>query len=240
MLYLVAKRPMLSAEQWRTGRDGAHLTQVAAARALKVSQAYLSQLENGLRVSSSALARKAAKLYKLPPTVLPLPRPLAAERVLPDDLQRELAALGYPGFEHVRTNAARNPAEVVLRAVVKKDLDTRLVESLPWVLSAYPDMNWAWLRDRAKLQNAQNRLGYLVHLAAQTARTLPGREGAVQTLCRWEDDLEAARLAREGTLCRDSMPDRERSWLRTNRPPAAAHWNLLTSLTAEQLPYAAN
>ena len=46
-------------------------------------------------------------------------------------------------------------------------------------------------------------------------------------------------IAREGTLCRDSMPERERTWLRLHRPEAAAHWSLLTGLTAEQLPYAA-
>jgi hypothetical protein len=36
------------------------------------------------------------------------------------------------------------------------------------------------------------------------------------------------------------MPERERAWLRVHRPEAAAHWNLLTGLTAEQLPYAAH
>ncbi len=51
-----------------------------------------------------------------------------------------------------------NPAEVVLGAVVQRELDTRLVEALPWVLKMYTDLNWEWLRDRVKLQNAQNRL----------------------------------------------------------------------------------
>ena len=160
--------------------------------------------------------------------------------VSPDVLQRKLASLGYPGFEHVRSGAVTNPAEVVLTAVVKRDLDMRLVEALPWVLSAYPDLDWDWLRDRAKLHNAQNRLGYVLHLAEQTARTLPGRRNAVQVLSKWGSELEEARLAREGTLCRDSMPERERAWLRTHRPKAAAHWSLLTSLTADQLPYAAH
>jgi hypothetical protein len=92
------------------------------------------------------------------------------------------------------------------------------------------------------LNNAQNRLGYLVHLAEQTAHALPERQrqGAVQLLSRWEEELEQARLAREGTLCRDTMPEPERTWVRSNRPEAAAHWNLLTGLTAEQLPYAAH
>lgn len=230
----------MTAEQWRTGREEAGLTQVVAAGSLNVSQPYLSQLETGLRLASARLARKAAKLYGLPPTALPLPEPLDVQQVSPDDLQRKLASLGYPGFEHVRSKAVSNPAEVVLNAVVNRDLDTRLVEALPWVLSRYTDLNWEWLRNRAKLHNAQNRLGYLVHLAEQTARAAPERHGAVQVLSRWEKELEEARLAREGTLCRDSMPEPERAWLRSNRSEAAVHWSLLTGLTAEQLPYAAH
>lgn len=226
--------------QWRTGREKAGLTQVEAARSMNVSQPYLSQLETGLRAASARLVRKAAKLYKLPPTTLPLSEPLGVQRVSPDDLQRQFASLGYPGFEHVRFRAVSNPAEVVLSAVLKRDLDTRLVEALPWVLSTYTDLNWEWLRDRAKLHNAQNRLGYVVHLAQQTARSWPEHQSAVEVLSRWENELEEARLAREGTLCRDSMPERERNWLRPNRPREAAHWSLLTSLTVEQLPYAAH
>src|SRR5579871_1509475 len=116
----------MTAEQWRTGREDAGLTQVTAARSLDVSQPYLSQLETGLRVASAELARKAAKLYKLP-AALPLPEPLDVREVPPDELQRKLASLGYPGFEHVRSKTLRNPAEVVLSAVVKRNLDTRLV-----------------------------------------------------------------------------------------------------------------
>lgn len=225
-------------QQWKTGRANAGLTQAAAAHALGVSQPYLSQLETGLRVAGARLAAKAAKLYRLPASALPLPEGLDARKTPPDELQRRLAALGYPGFEHLRSQTVSNPAEVLLTALVQQDLDTRLTEALPWVLSTYSDLNWEWLRDRAKLQNAQNRLGYVMHLAVQTARTLPGHEAAVRVLSKWESELEEARLAGEGTLCRDSMPERERAWLRTHRPKAAAHWNLLTSLTAEQLPYA--
>jgi transcriptional regulator with XRE-family HTH domain len=229
----------MTAAQWKSGREKAGLTQVVAACSLNVSQPYLSQLETGLRVASAGLARKAAKLYELP-TALPLPEPSNVPGGAPDELQRKLASLGYPGFEHVRSSAVSNPAAVVLNAVVKPDLDTRLTEALPWVLSTYTDLNWGWLRDGAKLNNAQNRLGYLVHLAKHTAGAFPERRGAVQVLSRWEEELESARLAHEGTLCRDSMPGPERTWLRSNRPEAAAHWSLLTGLTAEQLPYAAH
>ncbi len=224
----------MTAEQWQTGREQAGLTQVAAARSLEVSQPYLSQLETGLRVASAELARRAAKLYALPPTVLPLAEP---GDVLPDDLQRKLASLGYPGFEHVRFRVVSNPAAVVLGAVAKRDLDSRLVEALPWVLATYPDLNWEWLRDHARLRNAQNRLGYLVHLARRTVNVAPQRGDAARTLTHWENELEESRLVREGTLCRDSMPDAERAWTRANRPKAAAHWNLLTSLDADQLWY---
>jgi DNA-binding XRE family transcriptional regulator len=222
----------MTAEQWKTGRKNAGLNQVTAASSLEVSQPYLSQLETGLRVASTELARRAATLYKLP-AGLPLHETLDVREVAPDDLQRKLASLGYVGFEHVRSRGVSNPAEVVLSAVVKRDLDTRLVEALPWVLSTYTDLDWAWLRNQAKLNNAQNRLGYVVHLAKQTAN-----RSVVEVLSKWERELEEARLAREGTLCRDSMPDREREWLRENRPDAAVHWSLLTGLTAEQLPYA--
>ena len=228
----------MTAQQWTAGRNKSGLTQVAAARSLNVSQPYLSQLETGLRTASAQLARKAARLYKLPPTALPLPEPFAPRPGRPDDLQNQLASLGYPGFEHVRARQTSNPAEVVLSAVVQRDLDTRLVEALPWVLKSYTDLNWDWLRDRAKLQNAQNRLGYLVHLARETAGASPQHGSAANVLSGWENQLEDARLASEGTLCRESMPEAERRWLRANRPPAAAHWSLLTGITAEQLPYA--
>jgi hypothetical protein len=228
----------MTAVQWKDGREKAGFTQVSAARSLAVSQPYLSQLETGARVASSQLAQKATMLYALRPTVVPLSNSLAVECASPDELQRQLASLGYPGFEHVRFEMVSNPAEVVLSAVVNQDLDSRLVESLPWVLSEYTDMDWHWLRDRAKLHNAQNRLGYLVHLAGQTSRVSPERQSAVAVLSQWERELEDARLAREGTLCRDSMPEPERNWLRDNRPQSAVHWSLLTRLTAEQLPYA--
>jgi hypothetical protein len=70
-----------------------------------------------------------------------------------------------------------------------------------------------------------------VHLSRELA-------GASPQLTRWENELEEARLASEGTLRRDSMHEPDRKWLRANRSVDAAHWNLLTGITAEQLPYA--
>jgi transcriptional regulator with XRE-family HTH domain len=227
----------MTAQQWTTGRQNAGSTQVQAAEALGISQPYLSQLETGSRAAGPVLIRKAAALYRLPATALPLPEPQESEAVGPDGLQRELAALGYPRFAHVSPAERRNPAGVVFSAVTQGDLDTRLVEALPWVMSTYTDLDWQWLRDRAKLGNVQNRLGYLVSLAKDVVRSRAEKSHEIQALSEWERDLEEARLAREDTLCRDSMPPAERSWLKVHRPPAAEHWNLLTGLTLEQLPY---
>jgi transcriptional regulator with XRE-family HTH domain len=228
----------MTAKEWAAGRQSAGLTQVQAARALGISQPYLSQLEKGSRLAAAKLARKAATQYRLPPTVLPLPKPEATAAVSPDRLQKQLAALGYPKFAHIPSKDKRNPAGVIFSAVIQPDLDTRLVEALPWLVSTYLDLDWPWLRDRVKLRNVQNRLGYIVYLAREVVKSQASDIHAIETLSSWEQDLEEARLAREDTLCRESMPPAERSWLKTHRPRTAAHWNLLTSLTPEQLPYA--
>jgi hypothetical protein len=127
---------------------------------------------------------------------------------------------------------------VVLEAILQKDLEVRLAEALPWVLWTYPDLDWPWLIRHAKLQDVQNRLGFLVALAKELAADREGFHAAFTQLSAVEGQLERARLARVDTLCRDSMPAAERRWLDTNRSPLARHWNLLTGFTAEQLSYA--
>lgn len=224
-------------EQLKAGRLKAGLTQVQAARRLGVSQPYLSQLEKGERSVTAELARSAAALYRLPATALPMPE-TAPEGADPDRLARQLAGLGYPGFAHLRSRKA-NPAVVVLEALVQKNLDVRLAEALPWVLLTYPDLDWSWLVRQAKLQDAQNRLGFLAALAKNLAATRPQFQSAFAQLLAVEEELERSRLAREDTLSRESMPDAERRWLETNRSPLAQHWNMLTGLTTDQLSHAA-
>jgi len=48
--------------------------------------------------------------------------------------------------------------------------------------------------------------------------------------------LERARLASEDPLCQERLSAAEREWLRKTRPPAAAHWNLLSDPRPEALP----
>jgi len=225
-------------EQLKAGRLRAGLTQKQAADRLGVSQPYLSQLEKGERPVTTELALSATALYRLPATTLPLPETLA-EHTEPDDalLARQLSGLGYPGFAHLRARKA-NPAAVVLAALLRADLETRLAEALPWVLLTYPDLDWSWLIRHAKLQDVQNRLGFLVAVAKGLTADKPESQSAFNQLSAAEQQLERARLARQDTLCRESMPNAERHWLESNRSSLARHWNLLTGLTADQLSYA--
>jgi hypothetical protein len=100
------------------------------------------------------------------------------------------------------------------------------------------ELDWEWLTREAKVRNAQNRLGFIVTLG----RRIAGKRGAgaaQHKLCEVEGTLDRARLAREDSLCQGSLSEAERRWLRQSRPADARHWNLLTDLDAERLPYAA-
>ncbi|MBK7928812.1 MAG: helix-turn-helix transcriptional regulator [Bryobacterales bacterium] len=212
----------MTSAQFKEARLRAGMTQQAAAARLGVSQPYYSQLESGARRAPAELARRAVKQLHLTAATLPLP-PLCAEAVAlpPERIQRFLGGLGYPGFARARGRGASvNPAELVARTLAHDDLDVRLVEGIPWVLARFPELDWGWLTTQCRAWNVQNRLGFLAALA-----------GVGEPLA----ELEASRLAQESTLCRDSMPEAERRWVRQRRGALAEHWNLLTTMTAEQL-----
>jgi transcriptional regulator with XRE-family HTH domain len=223
-------------QQFKSGRLRARLTQVQAAERLGLSQPYLSQLEKNQRPITPELARLATKVYRLSPTALPLPE-ASPDVEEADRLARQMSGLGYPGFAHLRAEHS-NPAVVVFRSLVHEDLEVRLTEALPWVLACYPDVDWLWLTDQVKLKDVQNRLGFLVGLARELAASRVVFRPALAPLQQAQVKLERARLVREDTLCRESMPAAERRWLASNRSPLARHWNLLTGLTMDQLPYA--
>jgi hypothetical protein len=127
----------------------------------------------------------------------------------------------------------------MLQSLAQRNLEVRVTEALPRVLGTYPDLNWPWLLDQAKLNDVQNRLGFLVGMTKELGERKGKFREAIHQLSAVEVKLEQSRLAREDTLCRESMPPAERLWLASNRSPLARHWNLLTGLTAEQLSYAA-
>jgi hypothetical protein len=48
------------------------------------------------------------------------------------------------------------------------------------------------------------------------------------------EELDEARLLAEATFCWDSMPAPTRQWMRENRSPEAAHWNVVTRMRPEE------
>src|SRR5262245_20335804 len=229
----------MTGAQFKAGRKSARLTQVQAAARLGLSQPYVSQLERGRRTVPLKLAQSVARLFHLSPTALPLPEEPLSRGSGADGFVRALATLGYPGFAHVRAARAVNPARLVLDALAEDNLDARVSAALPWVLLEYPDLDWDWLVSRAKLGNLQNRLGFLVALARETAAAQPRWKEVSTRLAAVETELEHARLAAETTLGREGMPSAERRWLRKHRSLLARRWNVLTSLTSEHLRYGA-
>lgn len=208
-------------------------TQAQVAERLGVSQGYVSLMESGGRPVPDRLVPRLRRVLALSPTALPARR----SNLKPDSLPGALSALGYEPFGYLR-GRAYNPADVLLSALRQKDLAARVVEGLPWVALNHLNLDWKGLFERARAHDLQNRLAYVLTLARDVAA---GR-GDVHSATRLQglvSELEPARLAREDTLCRDSMTQAERRLLRDQRPPEARHWRLLTSLSLAELPYAA-
>ena len=201
------------------------LNQQAYAARLGVSQSYLSSLESGQRPLTPKLHAKLVKAFGGHPNNLPLE--MANEPMDQDSLASALATLGYPGFAHLKKALKLNPAVLALECLRKANLDVRVVEALPWLLSHYEQMNLDWLTRQAKVNNLQNHLGYLASLA-QEVTPKPHLKALL-------DQLAPARLAEEQALCRSDMPQVLRRRLRDKRSPLAAHWNMLTDLQSSDM-----
>jgi transcriptional regulator with XRE-family HTH domain len=229
--YLAVNRNWLRLERERKG-----WTQEEAAAHLGVSQTYLSLVENHRRPVSARLAKKLQRQFAVPATALRVQGKSAPTDA--EALANALGALGYPGFAQFKRGHLLNPAQLVFDALRTPNLELRLAEALPWVACHYPDLDWGWLVPQAKLYDLQNRLGFVVGLAREVAERKK-ETATAETLATMERLLEWSRLAREDTLCRERMTQAERRWLRERRPALAQHWNLLTGLVPDHLPYAA-
>jgi hypothetical protein len=142
----------------------------------------------------------------------------------------ELGTLGYPGFAYLNTGGQADPAEVLLDALDRDDLDARVTEGLPWIPLAFADLDWDWMIPEAVLKKRQNRLGFIVALATDVA-SAPTRRKLLVVLAR----LEQVKRAECDTLCFESMPSARRVYLHTSRSRLAAHWNLDTGVTLAEL-----
>jgi len=173
------------------------------------------------------------------PTTLPVRARAASEAAPTNDwFEAQLARLDYPGFAHrKRSGVVRHPVEVLLAALAFDDLEPRLVEALPWLLLHYEGFRAEQLAADVKAHDLQNRLGFTVALARQVAAKNDSFRNRLPELSQVESALEPSRLAREETFGQGHAPDRLREWLRDNRTDEARHWNLLTDLRVEHLPY---
>ncbi len=229
----------MTGHQLQKVRRQSNRTQIQAARDLGVSQTYLSLLEKGQRPFTERLCKKVARAFRLSPTEVPLRKDLATAPPTPDDeLATDLATLGYEGFAYLKPGQPKNPVEVLLLALKSDNRDARLVEALPWVVITFPDMDWPALIAAAKLNDLQNRLGYVTNLARRLAVQYGYKNTAVK-LKQKESELERSLLFREETLCHESMTNAERKWILNNRPEEAVSWRLLTYFAPEHIRYAA-
>ena len=55
------------------------------------------------------------------------------------------------------------------------------------------------------------------------------------TLRHWEHVLEDSRLQKEDAFSGEALTEAERNWLKTSRSAEAAHWNLLSNVSADTL-----
>jgi transcriptional regulator with XRE-family HTH domain len=226
----------MTGQELKAARLSSAWTQNDAAEKLGITQAYLSMVERGTRAVSDELAARAVSVLKVPATALPLGQyPLRR----PDGayFQKALGSLGYPGFAYLKRSTKINPAELLLVALNSENLDSRVVEALPWLPFAYPNMDWTWLISNAKSRDRQNRLAFVTDLAAQVAGD-KSDTAVEKILLGMIETLGRSRLAAEDTLCNQGLTDAERKWLRTHRSATAKHWNLLTDLSFERLTHA--
>lgn len=215
--------------------------QETAAR-LKVSQPYLSLIEAGKRPVTDKLARRAVRLFELPPTYLPLQSQTvsatasfaAGTKKAEDFLASKVAGLGYPKFSHLKRARKVNPAEVLIGALEMDDVESRTVEALPWLVYNYSDTDWTTVVRAAKLSDAQNRLGFLLSLAHARAASVSD-DTKKKLFKHLLAVLEKSRLARDDSFQRRSLTVSEKVWLKKNRSSVARRWRFLSNLSVEHL-----
>lgn len=186
------------------------------------------------------LAVRLARLLDLPPTMLPVtPMSMSKDRPTNEWFEAQLARLNYPGYAYrKRPGTVRHPAEVLLAGLAFVELEPRLVEALPWLLLRHDGLDVAHLVADAKARDLQNRLGFTVTLAREVAERKKEFEGRLPELRHLEAALEPSRLAREETFGQGNPDAQLLAWMRKKRTRAARHWNLLTDMKVEHLPYA--
>ncbi len=222
----------------RQAREAKGWTQQKAASHLGFSQTYLSLLEQGKRqVPRSRVQRLLTVYHSLSPLALPMRGQKHWAGMGDVKLAQQLGGLGYPGFAYMRARATWNPAELLVAALTRDELESRTAEALPWLALAYSNMDWDWVVKQTKLHDTQNRLGFVLTLARSLAERTNDADAA-NRLRNVEKFFHASVLRRELTFCHEHMPPAERRWLKQNSTPQAKLWNVLSDLSVEHLSHA--
>lgn len=226
----------MNGEQLLKERLSRNWEQQETATKLKVSQPYLSLIEAGKRPVTEKLARRAVRIFNLPPTALPIKAPTEenAATNLESLLACQLAALGYPKFSQLKKTKKVNPAAVLMSALAEDDLDSRTVEALPWLIFNFSGMDWMRVINSAKLNDSQNRLGFLLSLAYDLVKQKKD-ENKNALFKELMSVLNKSRLLLDDSFRRKSLTDPEKAWLRKKRPVNARHWRMLSNLSARHL-----
>jgi hypothetical protein len=143
-----------------------------------------------------------------------------------DELAKALGLLGYPGFAYLGAGEHVDPAGLLLDAIDQDDLDSRVREGLPWVARAVPDLNWGWLAVESERRVRQNRLGFIVALAAVSSPYLAVHE----KLKAVAERIAEIRTDEWDTLCGGSMTKVERARVHSQSFPIAARWHIDSDL----------
>jgi hypothetical protein len=165
----------------------------------------------------------------------------APRRTRANAIAAALGSLGCPGFAQLSLDfddeqpPAQDPAVVLTAALACDELPRGIVRALPWVVLEYVHLDWEFVLQESRRRGTQNRLGFIVTMAGQLGAQSYGNEEKLTRLAEIEERLFAIRLDIEDTLCQESLPDSERTWLRANRPREAAQWNLLTDFDARSV-----
>lgn len=228
----------MTAVELRQARKAKGWTQQEAAERLGLSQTYLSLLEQGKRQVPKSRVQRLLSVYdSLSPLALPMRGQKEWAGMGDLKLAQQLGGLGYPGFAYMRTRATWNPAELLVAALTKDELESRTAEALPWLVLTYGNMDWNWVVRQTKLHDVQNRLGFVLTLARSLAERM-NDTAVANRLREVEKQLHASVLRRELTFCHDHMLPAERRWLKHNSTPEAKHWNVLSDLSVEHLSHA--
>ena len=223
----------------RAARKQKGLTQAQAASALGVTQAYLSMLENKQRPVPTGQLSRVVEVYGLSYSTLPMQGAHSWYNLHSDVVANQLAALGYPGFSYMSTDRPQwNPAELLVAALTKHELETRVAEGLTWLVYSFTNLDWNWVVREAKVNDVTNRLGFVVTLARKLAEQKTN-ESVASTLRSVEAALKRSTLVQEETLCQEQMTQTERKWLENSRSPEARQWHVLSDLLPEHLQHVA-